>query len=145
MPARFDTPRGNFGNGCTMPPAWGYQHQPPFLKWKTWAQPTRPAQNMSVCILFCLLNSPFGQSMFRACHDKQLKSPVSRSQSSVTMGLCVYRSLRNTSPHPRIMVVYQQLANNPHFKARMTSSGSRANLNGLGIVVNVERCILEIW
>ncbi|GFW38080.1 hypothetical protein TNCV_835201 [Trichonephila clavipes] len=47
MPTRFDTPsnRANF-NGCTMPPAWGYQHQPQFLKWRTWAQPARPAHSL---------------------------------------------------------------------------------------------------
>ncbi|KAF8764196.1 Serine/threonine-protein kinase 25 like protein [Argiope bruennichi] len=49
MPTRFDSPsnRANF-NGCTMPPAWGYQHQPHFLKWRTWAQPARPAHSLKV-------------------------------------------------------------------------------------------------
>lgn len=42
-----------------MPPAWGYQHQPQFLKWRTWAQPARPAHSLVSLsfyffLIFCL-------------------------------------------------------------------------------------------
>ncbi|GIY14272.1 hypothetical protein CDAR_114861 [Caerostris darwini] len=55
MPTRFDTPSNRANFGCTMPPAWGYQHQPQFLKWRTWAQPARPAHSLLINNTSCFL------------------------------------------------------------------------------------------